>query len=154
MKDHTSPEAEGPRETGALTEHTMTRRDDVRVVTVDDQAIFRATARDVVDATPGFTSLGEFGSGEEALVAVADLDPELVLVDVRMPGMDGVETTRQIKSTRSSTVVVLISVEDRVDLPEDVATSGAATLVSKRDFGPALLRSLWLHYGGRRDAPR
>jgi two-component system, NarL family, invasion response regulator UvrY len=130
-----------------MTQATATSHDDVRVVTVDDQAVFRATARDVVDATPGFTSLGEFGSGEEAITAIPELCPELVLVDVRMPGMDGIETTRRIKFTASSTVVVLVSVEERANLPEDVATSGAAALVSKQDFGPALLRSLWLVHG-------
>ena len=130
-----------------MTQITPTGRDDVRVVTVDDQAVFRATARDVVDATPGFTSLGEFASGEEALAAMSVLCPELVLVDVRMPGMDGVETTRRIKFTASSTVVVLISVEERANFLEDVATSGAAALVSKEDFGPDLLRNLWLVHG-------
>jgi DNA-binding NarL/FixJ family response regulator len=130
-----------------LTETALTRGDDVRVVTVDDQAVFRATARDVVDATIGFVSLGEFRSGEEALAALPQLRPELVLVDVRMSGMDGVETTRRIKSSDASPVVVLISVEERANLPGDVATSGAAALVSKQDFGPDLLRSLWRDYG-------
>jgi two-component system, NarL family, invasion response regulator UvrY len=130
-----------------LTETALTREDDVRVVTVDDQAVFRVTARDVVDATTGFVSLGEFGSGEEALAAISQLCPELVLVDVRMPGMDGVETTRRIKAIDARAVVVMISVEERANLPEDVATSGAAALVSKQDFGPDLLRNLWLVYG-------
>ena len=54
----------------------------------------------------------------------------------------------------ASSVVVLISVEERANLPEDVATSGAAALVSKQDFGPDLLRSLWLVHGGAKDDPR
>jgi two-component system invasion response regulator UvrY len=136
-----------------VSEETKYEGDDVRVVTIDDQEVFRATARDVVDATPGFSSLGEFGSGEEAVTAIPELDPELVLVDVRMPGMDGVETTRRIKSAGTSTVVVLISVEDRANLPEDVATSGAAALVKKQDFGPNLLRRLWLLHGERDNPP-
>lgn len=147
MSDQKPPDAEGPRDIGAVTETTPTRGDDVRVVTVDDQAVFRATARDVVDATTGFVSAGEFGSGEEALAAIPQLRPELVLVDVRMPGMDGVETTRRLKSIDASSVVVLISVEERANLPDDVATSGAAALVSKQNFGPDLLRSLWLDHG-------
>ena len=130
-----------------MTRSTATGDDEVGVVTVDDQAVFRATARDVVEATPGFTSLGEFGSGEEAITAIPELCPELALVDVRMPGMDGIETTRRIKLTASSTVVVLISVEERANLPEDVATSGAVALVNKQDFGPDLLRRLWLAHG-------
>jgi two-component system, NarL family, invasion response regulator UvrY len=126
----------------------MNRSHDVRILTVDDQAVFRATARDVVDATPGFTSVGEFGPGEEALTAIAEVDPELVLVDVRMAGMDGVEIARRIRSGGANTVVVLISVEDQVDLPEDIATCGAAAFVHKQDFGPDLLRRMWLVHGG------
>ena len=147
------PDAEGPQQISAVIEPAPHERDDVRVVTVDDQAIFRATARDVVEATPGFIRLGEFGSGEEALSAMPALAPDLVLVDVRMPGMDGVETARRITAAGTSTVVVLISVEDRPNLPADVATSGAAALVSKQDFGPELLRSLWRVHGGARDGP-
>ena len=66
-----------------------------RVMTVDDQEVFRSAARAVVDATPGFESAGEPASGEEALALVDGTKPELVLVDVRMPGLGGVETARR-----------------------------------------------------------
>jgi CheY-like chemotaxis protein len=55
------------------------------VVTVDDQAVFRAAAREVIDATPGFQAVGEAASGEEALALLERVDPGLVLMDVRMP---------------------------------------------------------------------
>ena len=78
----------------------------VRVLTVDDQAVFRGIAREVIDATPGFEAVGEAASGEEALAAVARLDPQLVLLDVRMPGLDGVDValtaSRRRTRTRSS----------------------------------------------------
>src|SRR5687768_9037707 len=63
----------------------------VRVLTIDDQAIFRALARTVIEATEGFSSVGEAAGGEEGLEAVARLVPDLVLLDVRMPGMSGIE---------------------------------------------------------------
>jgi DNA-binding NarL/FixJ family response regulator len=119
----------------------------VGVLTVDDQGVFRELARLVVEATPGFESLGEVASGEEALPAVDDLNPDLVLIDVRMPGMDGVETARRITAAHPATVVVLISVEDPIDIPSAADAVGAAALVRKQDFKPALLRDLWAEHG-------
>ena len=68
----------------------------VRVLTVDDQDLFRGVARDVIDATPGFEAVGEATNGEEGLAAVERLSPELVLLDVRMPGIDGIELATRL----------------------------------------------------------
>ena len=89
----------------------------MRVLTVDDQAVFRGIAREVIDATPGFESVGEAASGEEALAAVDRLEPELVLLDVRMPGLDGIEVARRLRATHPDTLLVLISIEEPIDLP-------------------------------------
>jgi DNA-binding NarL/FixJ family response regulator len=115
----------------------------VRVLTVDDQELFRGIARDVIEATEGFEVAGEAASGEEALAAVERLAPELVLLDVRMPGMDGIEVARQIAADHPDTVVVLISLEERIDVPSAAATP----FVRKQDFGPRALRRLWTAYG-------
>jgi DNA-binding NarL/FixJ family response regulator len=112
----------------------------VSVVTVDDQEVFRRAARDVVEATPGFELVGEAASGEEALALVDALDPSLVLMDVRMPGMSGVEAARRMSAARPRTAIVLITMEDPAALPTDTASCGAALLVRKQEFGPALLR--------------
>jgi two-component system, NarL family, invasion response regulator UvrY len=119
----------------------------VAVVTVDDQAVFRSVAREVVEATPGFEPAGEAASGEEALQLVESVRPQLVLVDVRMPGMDGVETARRLSSAHPDLVIVLISLEDRSNVPSTVSESGAVAFVRKQDFGPALLRTLWEAHG-------
>jgi two-component system invasion response regulator UvrY len=119
----------------------------VEVVTVDDQAIFRAVARDVIEATPGFRAVGEASSGEEALRLVDELEPQLVLLDVRMPGMDGIETARRLRAAHPATVVVLISLAESADLPSSAGACGVAALVRKQDFRPALLRSLWSAHG-------
>ena len=116
-----------------------------RVMTVDDQEVFRSAARAVVDATPGFESVGEPASGEEALELVAVVEPELVLVDVRMPGMDGVETARRLRARRPELVVVLVSLDDP---PADTETE-AIPFARKQDFGPGLLRTLWSAHGSR-----
>jgi DNA-binding NarL/FixJ family response regulator len=120
---------------------------EVRVLTVDDQAVFRDAARDVISATEGFESVGDAGTGEEALAAVERLRPELVLLDVRMPGCGGVEAARRIKATHPETVVVLISIEDSAEFPEYALASGAVAFVRKQDFGPAMLRRIWEDHG-------
>jgi two-component system, NarL family, invasion response regulator UvrY len=117
---------------------------EVRVLTVDDQVVFRDAARDVINATPGFEAVGDVGSGEEAMAAVERLRPELVLLDVRMPGCGGVEAARRITAAHPETVVVLISIEE---FAEDAQASGAAALVRKQDFGPSMLRSIWEAHG-------
>jgi two-component system, NarL family, invasion response regulator UvrY len=131
--------------------HTVTgmgaiAQDRVGVLAVDDQSIFLDVARDVVAATPGFSWVGGATSGEEALDAVRELEPELVLMDVRMPGMDGIETAGFISARHPDVVVVLISSEESRAIVPAIEASGAAALVPKREFGPAMLRRLWLTY--------
>ena len=84
----------------------------VGVLIVDDSELFRRTARDVIAATPGFVVVGEATSGEEALETMKGLDPGLVLLDVTMGGMDGIETAHRITSVYPRPTVVLISVKE------------------------------------------
>jgi two-component system, NarL family, invasion response regulator UvrY len=121
----------------------------VRVLTVDDQERFRGAARDVIDATPGFEFAGEAESGEEGLRAVDRLAPELVLLDVRMPGLDGIEVARRVHASHPETLVVLISIEDPIDIPSAAQLGAAVPLVRKQDFRPSLLRRLWREHCGR-----
>ena len=123
------------------------------MVTVDDHPPFREAAREVIEATAGFTSIGEACSGAEALTLVDECEPELVLLDVRMPGMDGTEVARRIKASHPGVVVVLISIEEPANVPASASASGAEALVRKQDFGPSMLRGLWLVHGPRSDRP-
>jgi two-component system, NarL family, invasion response regulator UvrY len=116
-----------------------------RVMTVDDQEVFRAAARAVVEATPGFESAGEPSSGEEALEVVDEAKPELVLVDVRMPGLGGVETARALRDRDPELVIVLVSLDD----PPTGPGAEAIPFARKQDFGPGLLRDLWAVHGSR-----
>jgi two-component system, NarL family, invasion response regulator UvrY len=126
----------------------------IGVLLVDDHAQFRRAARDLVEATPGFEVLGEAASGEEALRMVHDLDPALVLLDVRLPGMDGIEIARSITSVTPHPTVFLISVDDPADLPATINSCGAATFVRKRDLRPAGLRTQWAEHGGHAPSAR
>jgi DNA-binding NarL/FixJ family response regulator len=119
----------------------------VRVMIVDDLSSFRRVARAVIDATPGFETVGDAASGGEALTNCDQLRPDLVLLDVRMPGMDGIEAARRLHRSHPDTVIVLISLEELQNTPHTVTACGAAAFVRKRDFGPTMLRSLWDLHG-------
>src|SRR3954470_3952301 len=127
--------------------------DSIGVLVVDDQLVFRQVAHEVIDATEEFEMLGEAASGEHALVAVTELSPDLVLLDVRMPGMDGIETATRLHAQDPRSVIVLITVEEAPDIPAGVSSCGAAELVRKQDFGPAMLRRVWRAHGHRSPAP-
>ena len=120
--------------------------DPVGVLAVDDQPIFLDAAREVVTATPGFDWLAGATCGQDALDAVGELGPRLVLVDVRMPGMDGIETARRLSESHPDVIVVLVSVDVSPALGPAVVASGAAALVRKQEFGPVMLRRLWRNH--------
>jgi CheY-like chemotaxis protein len=112
----------------------------VRVLVVDDQAIIRDATRLLLDATPDFRPVGEVASGAEALAAIERLDPDLVLLDVRMPEMDGIETAERIRLTRRRPVVVLMSSDETAD-PR--GCPAAAAFLPKQRLKAAVLRQLW-----------
>jgi DNA-binding NarL/FixJ family response regulator len=115
----------------------------VKVVVVDDQEPFRRAAREVLAATPGFKLLAEAISGEEGVELAKSLEPDLVLMDIRMPGMGGIEATRRIAAARAGTLVLLLSSYREDDLPSAARFCGAAAYVHKKDFGPRVLEQLW-----------
>jgi|SRR4029453_12703357 DNA-binding NarL/FixJ family response regulator len=121
----------------------------VSVLVVDDHAAFRAAARDVVAATPGFRLVGEATSGHEALRAVEQLGPELLLLDVHMPGMDGIEVARRVSSSHPVTLIVLVSTSDPRQLPAAAPLDGIVAMERKEDLCPGRLRKLWAERPGR-----
>jgi DNA-binding NarL/FixJ family response regulator len=113
------------------------------VLIVDDQAPFRRAARAVVAATPGFDVAGEAESGEEAVELADALDPGLVLMDINLPGINGIEATRRIRAAHPGAVVMLLSTYQAGDLPADAESCGAAAYVHKEQFGPNVVREVW-----------
>jgi DNA-binding NarL/FixJ family response regulator len=115
----------------------------VRVLIVDDQLPFRAVARTVIGMTAGFEVSAEAESGEDAIAAVAGDRPDLVLMDINLPGINGIEATRRIRADHPDVEVILLSTYSEADLPADAREVGALAYVHKEDFGPALVRELW-----------
>jgi DNA-binding NarL/FixJ family response regulator len=115
----------------------------VRIHAVDDQPQFREAARATINRVPGFELVAESTDGETALDHARRADPDMVIVDVRMADMDGIETARRLAAEDPSRVIVLVSSADLGGLSPLAASSGAAALVDKRWFTPRLLRGLW-----------
>ncbi len=113
----------------------------VRVLIVDDQETFLRAMRAVVNATAGFVVVGEARSGEQSLQETKKLAPDLVLMDVHLPGIDGIEATRLLTTSSSAPVVLLLSTypADQVD----AAGCGAAAYLAKASFGPDRLSAAW-----------
>jgi DNA-binding NarL/FixJ family response regulator len=119
------------------------RNADVKILAVDDHRGFRDVLRELIAAAPGFVLVGQACSGEEALSAVDRLSPDLVLMDVVMPGMGGIAATRLIKAQCPEVVVVLISVDDPALDPGAGALGDAVACARKQDLRPQRLRELW-----------
>jgi DNA-binding NarL/FixJ family response regulator len=120
------------------------------VLIVDDQTPFRLAAEQVVQATDGFEVVGAVATGEAAVDAARALRPDLVLMDVRLPGIDGPEATRRILAGVDGPrrpVVLLLSTYEDVDGPR-VPDRGAVGYIPKRAFGPQRLRAAWVAMAG------
>jgi DNA-binding NarL/FixJ family response regulator len=110
---------------------------------VDDQPPFRAASRAVLARVKGFALTAEATSGEEAVALAAMLHPDLVLMDINMGEMDGIEATRRITSERPETVVILVSTYPEDELPAGARASGAAAYLNKDELSPSEVRALW-----------
>lgn len=101
-------------------------------------------------ATSGFELIGEADSGELAVELADSLTPDLVLMDINMAGVSGIEATRRITESHPDTVTFLLSTYEEADLPAAAHSSGAAAYIHKEDFGPQLLSELWASGGDPR----
>ena len=115
----------------------------ISVLIVDDQLPFRAVARTVIGLTGGFEVTAEAETGEDAVTLAAEHGPDLVLMDINLPGINGIEAARRIRAEHTAVDVILLSTYSEADLPADAREVGALAYVHKEDFGPVLLRELW-----------
>jgi DNA-binding NarL/FixJ family response regulator len=119
--------------------------DQIRVLLVDDQELFREGVRVIVDAQPGMSVVGTAGDGFEALRLVDELEPDVVLMDIRMPEMDGVEATRQVflperVARRSSPVRVIVLTTFNLDDRAAAAIRHGASGFLLKGTTPVMLR--------------
>jgi DNA-binding NarL/FixJ family response regulator len=114
----------------------------VDVLIVDDQDAFRSAARTVVAATRGFVVAAEAATGEQAVELNLSAKPDIVLMDINLPGIDGLAATTRIVADRPRVSVLLMSTYRVEDLPAAARSCGAAAYVHKEDLSPSVLREL------------
>lgn len=115
----------------------------VRVLIVDDQAPFRAAAKLVVSLTPGFEIVGEAISGEEAITSAEALKPDLILMDVNMDGIDGLEATERILAAQTARAVIVLSTYEPHEMEPRALAAGATAYIPKGIFAPDKLIEAW-----------
>jgi two-component system invasion response regulator UvrY len=112
----------------------------IDVLIVDDQEPFRAAARNVVAVSRGFSVAAEASTGEEAVELAGAVEPGVVLMDINLPGISGLEATSRIVGASPQVRVLLMSTYRVEDLPADARECGAVAYVHKEDLSPRLLR--------------
>jgi len=114
----------------------------VRLVIADDHALVRDGLRSMLDDEPGLEVVGEAANGREALELCRSLKPDLVLMDVRMPEMDGLEATRAVKQELPSTSVLMVTMHENPDYLLEALSAGAAGYVLKGASGDRLVNAI------------
>ncbi len=113
-----------------------------RVLVVDDNAVLRDALRAVLERTPDIEVIGEGADGDEAIHEVRRLSPDVILMDVRMPGMSGEEATRQLKQLAPSAKVVALSAFGDEDSIQRMLDAGAVTCVRKTGDAQAICTAI------------
>ncbi len=120
----------------------------VKVLIAEDHPITRQGIRKLLDDEDNFTVIGEAGNGEEAVQMVTELKPDVVIMDVAMPKLNGIEATRQIKLIRPATAVLILSAYDDDEYVFGLLEAGAAGYLLKTASGDKLTRAIRAVYKG------
>jgi DNA-binding NarL/FixJ family response regulator len=113
-----------------------------RVLIVDDHAFVRRGVRTILESFPGWELCGQASDGKEAIEMVEQLKPDVVLMDVTMPGMDGIEATRIVRATNSQTKIVLLTLHESVEVLRTGFRAGANGYLLKADAEEELIKAL------------
>lgn len=122
----------------------------IRVLLVDDQSLIRTGFTTILETEPGIEVVGQAANGEEGVRLAAELDPDVVCMDVQMPVMDGIEATRQITATNSRAAVLILTTFDRDDFLFETLQAGAAGFLLKTAEAEELIEAVKIL--GRGDA--
>ena len=121
---------------------------DPRLLLADDQTLVRHGFGMILRAEPGFDVAGEAGTGREAVALAAELCPDVVLMDVRMPELDGIEATRQIVTDASSPRVIVLTTFDSDEIVLGALRAGASGFLLKDALGDQLVAAIRIVAGG------
>jgi len=120
----------------------MTYEETIRIVLVDDVELVRHTLRTILSAYPRFAIVGEACNGEDALAWVQRSDPSVVVMDIQMPRLNGIQATALIKRFFPRVIVVGLSVHATEDLRQEMITAGATSVLTKDHAGARLQQEI------------
>lgn len=115
---------------------------EIKVLVVDDHAILRDGIRSLLDRQENMTVVGEAANGQEALAQIGDLLPDIVLMDVNMPGMNGLEATRHVKSLYPQVKILILTQHDSQEYISPLLQAGASGYVLKRSGGREVVNAI------------
>src|SRR5579859_4540034 len=121
----------------------------IRVVLADDHTILRAGLRMMLNAQPDIEVVGEASDGRQALAEAQRLQPDVVLMDITMPEMNGIEATRQIKRALESTRVLILTMHENEEYLFQVLRAGASGYILKEAADTELISAIRVVYAGR-----
>jgi DNA-binding NarL/FixJ family response regulator len=113
-----------------------------RVLVVDDHAVIRRGVQGILNAFPEWELCGEASNGEEAIKLAEQLKPEIIVMDVSMPGLNGLEATRIIRKMLPGTKVLLLTLHSSTELVRSAFRAGAQGYVLKSDAEQELVRAM------------
>jgi two-component system response regulator NreC len=114
----------------------------IRILIADDHGVIRAGLRALLDGFPDITIIGEAADGGEALTKAVELKPDIVLMDLSMPHMGGIEATRQLVQHEPGIRILILTVHEDEDLLKEVIRAGAAGYIVKRSEQDDLLHAI------------
>ena len=114
----------------------------IRVLIVDDDARFRRFAKRILSNEPDMEVVGEAGDGQEAILKARELKPDVVLMDLRMPGMNGIDATRQMKKEMPVVRVIILTLYDFEEYREAATTAGTVNYILKKSMNGDLIPAI------------
>ncbi|RMG91994.1 MAG: DNA-binding response regulator [Chloroflexi bacterium] len=114
----------------------------IRILVADDHGVLRAGLRALLNAEPDFTVVGEAENGHQAVALTRELKPDILLLDVSMPGLGGIEVTRLVKQACPKTRVLILTVHEDESLLQEAIQAGAAGYIIKRAVEAELINAV------------
>jgi len=124
----------------SVTHHGKTGK--ISIIVADDHPLFRQSISSVLQKQPDFQVVAEASDGEEAVKLAAELQPDVVLMDITMPRLDGLEATRQIKASHPSIIVLVLTIHSDDQHIIEILEAGAAGYLTKSVFGEAVVQAV------------
>ena len=121
----------------------------IRVLLVDDHEVARRGIRSVLSSDANLDVVGETADGEEAVKKAKELHPTIVLLDISLPGISGIQAARQIRAVSPDSRIIFLSQHDSVSIAKDALSAGAQGYVVKSDAGLDLLTAIQAVHEGR-----